>query len=184
MERRHPVDRLLRREPRRCPRTQLYHRGLDGDDHLVVAQRADAFLRHLSADRVTLARIGHEEVAHDDVCPSPYRLPADTRPPPDKIESRWPGPFWVAVATVASSVAGINLALHGLLDSVASPMAWAAPFSEKKWEMVRVPPTHGDKWVLSMLDHWTFGIEVGLVAAAVFVLLWRLRRRRRTLAPS
>ena len=79
-----------------------------------------------------------------------------------------------------AAVAGLNLALHGVLDSVASPMAWGAPFSDATWEMVRVPPTHGDKWVLSMLDHWTFGLEVGLVVLAAVVLLWRRWARRVT----
>lgn len=81
-------------------------------------------------------------------------------------------------ALIAAAVVGLNLALHGLLDSVASPMAWGAPFSDAKWEMVTVPPIHDEKWVLSMLDHWTFGIEVGLVVAAGVLLLWRRRARR------
>lgn len=81
-------------------------------------------------------------------------------------------------ALIGAGVVGLNLGVHGLLDSVASPMAWGAPFSEATWEMVRVPPTHGDKWVLSMLDHWTFGLEIVLVVAAAGVLLWRWRARR------
>jgi membrane-bound metal-dependent hydrolase YbcI (DUF457 family) len=78
----------------------------------------------------------------------------------------------------AAGVVGLNLGLHGLLDSVASPMTWGAPFSDAKWEMVRVPPMHGDKWVLSMLDHWTFGLEVVLVVMAGCLLIWRRRRQR------
>jgi len=81
-------------------------------------------------------------------------------------------------ALVGAAVVGLNLGLHGVLDSVASPMAWGAPFSDKTWEIVRVPPTHGDRWVLSMLDHWTFGLEVGLVVLAAVVLLLRWRARR------
>ena len=78
---------------------------------------------------------------------------------------RW-GQIGLAVSTAAL--------LHCVLDSIAGSVRWLAPFSDHETTLVTVPATH-DSWILSFVTHWTFGVELALVAAAL--LVWTIRRR-------
>ena len=105
--------------------------------------------------------------------------------------THWPI-FWLASGAAGFVVAGLRRSralalgvaaatsaalLHLALDSVAGAIRWGAPFSDRATTLVRVPASDGP-WLLSMMSHWTFGVEIALtvVAAAVW---WRRRAVRR-----
>ena len=77
---------------------------------------------------------------------------------------------WAQVGLVVSAAA----LLHCLLDSIAGSIRWLAPFSDRETTLVTVPATH-DSWIVSFVTHWTFGVELALMAAAF--LVWGLPRR-------
>lgn len=102
--------------------------------------------------------------------------------------THWPV-VWVGVALVGLAVAaasgrrawglgglmvGAGGLLHLALDSVAGEVRWLAPASDWSLTLVTVPARF-DSWVLSFLTHWTFGVELVLVALAVGVA-WRRAR--------
>lgn len=58
--------------------------------------------------------------------------------------------------------------LHIALDSVAGDVAWLWPFDHRLFSLVTVPPT-GGHWVWSFVGHWSFGIELVIVAVAIAV---------------
>ena len=66
--------------------------------------------------------------------------------------------------------------MHLVLDSVAAPIRWLAPFSTLEVEMFTVPATHPN-WIVSFVTHWTFAIELSICAVAGWLLL---RRRQKT----
>jgi len=68
---------------------------------------------------------------------------------------------------------------HLVTDSVAAPIRWFAPFSDRTVELVHVEPTH-DHILLSLMANWTFLIELDLIAIAGIVWL----RDRRTSDPA
>ncbi|OHV88056.1 metal-dependent hydrolase [Mesorhizobium sp. ORS 3428] len=57
--------------------------------------------------------------------------------------------------------------LHMVLDTIASPIMWLAPFDRHPFELVAVPARYGS-WVLSFILHWTFALEL-------LICLWALR---------
>ncbi|WP_435169448.1 metal-dependent hydrolase [Falsirhodobacter sp. 1013] len=100
----------------------------------------------------------------------------------------WPL-FWVAVAAlfwilgrlagwrdggVVAGVALASLLLHMVLDSVVAEIAWLAPFSDRTFGLMEVPDRHA-WWVWNFILHGSFGLELAIVALA----LWTLRRNRR-----
>lgn len=103
----------------------------------------------------------------------------------------WPL-FWVALAALALggarlaqrpgagpviAVALAGLLLHMALDSIAAGIAWAAPFSDFEINLVQVPARHG-WWVWNFVLHWTFALELAILAAAGGTL-WRDTRAAR-----
>jgi inner membrane protein len=99
--------------------------------------------------------------------------------------------FWIAVAVlvrIAARVLGwrgaglliavalANLLLHMALDSVAAGIWWLWPLAEVEVNLVRVPAGQG-WWVWNFVLHWTFLLELALVAAAA-ALWWSQRRGR------
>lgn len=103
----------------------------------------------------------------------------------------WPL-FWVALAGLALGAARLAqicgaapciavalaaLLLHMALDSIAAGIAWAAPFSDLEVNLVQVPARHG-WWVWNFVLHWTFALELAILAAAG-VALWRDTRAAR-----
>lgn len=65
-------------------------------------------------------------------------------------------------------VVGANIALHLLLDCLAAPVYYAAPFSAEKLHFVQVPNLY-NYWVWNFLRHWTFQLELMIWAAAILV---------------
>lgn len=89
------------------------------------------------------------------------------------VVARVAAPRWLpAVAAFFAAVM-----LHMVLDTVAAPTRWLAPFSAREFELFRVPETHGH-WIASFVLHWTFLIELAIGLAAF--ALWLGRRPRKT----
>lgn len=76
---------------------------------------------------------------------------------------------WLAAMIVAA-----NILLHLLLDTIAGGIRWLWPFSRAELVVVHVPARY-DPWVLNFVLHWTFALELVILAAAL-VVGWRSRR--------
>ena len=76
---------------------------------------------------------------------------------------------WLALGTMMA-----NVALHLVLDSVAGGVRWGWPWSDHELRLATVTARYRPWWV-NFLVHWTFALELALVAAAA----WQLGRRRR-----
>ena len=104
--------------------------------------------------------------------------------------SHWPL-FWLALAVVALPAVGrlaprwfpaaavffAAVMLHMIMDTVAAPMLWLAPFDWSKFELTTVPAAYSN-WVISFMLHWTFGLELLICATALIVAVRRNRRVR------
>ncbi len=84
---------------------------------------------------------------------------------------KWLRPAWLAAGFVFFAAA----MLHMVMDTIAAPLLWLAPFSVREFEMVRVPATHGN-WILSFMLHWTFLLEIAICVSALGLFLIRSRR--------
>lgn len=80
-------------------------------------------------------------------------------------------PAWLAAGFVFFATA----MLHMVMDTVAAPLFWLAPFSFHEFELVRVPATHAN-WIMSFLLHWTFLLELSICLSALVLFLIRYRR--------
>ena len=104
--------------------------------------------------------------------------------------SHWPL-FWLALAAMVLPAIGrvapgrlvmmavffAAVMLHMVMDTVAAPMLWLAPFDWSKFELTTVPATYSN-WVVSFMLHWTFGLELLICAAALAVAVCRARSLR------
>lgn len=84
---------------------------------------------------------------------------------------KWLRPAWLAAGFVFFSAA----LLHMVMDTIAAPLSWFAPFSLHEFELVRVPATHAN-WIMSFLLHWTFLLEIAICLSAFALFLIRRRR--------
>ncbi|MFS8147512.1 metal-dependent hydrolase [Rhizobium sp. BR 249] len=84
-------------------------------------------------------------------------------------------PRWIPVAAVFF----MGVMLHMVMDTVAAPLFWLAPFDWTKFELTTVPATYGN-WVVSFMLHWTFGLELLICATALIVAVRSNRRGRST----
>ena len=73
---------------------------------------------------------------------------------------------WVALLALTVGAAAF---LHLSLDSIAGAVRWGAPFSSHETTLVEVPARYAH-WIVSMVLHWTFGVELLIAAVA-----WRRR---------
>jgi inner membrane protein len=64
----------------------------------------------------------------------------------------------------------VNWALHLLLDTVNGGIMWLYPFSKRLFTFITVPP-HYSHWIISFVLHWSFLIELAIVAWAITLLL-------------
>jgi inner membrane protein len=74
-------------------------------------------------------------------------------------------------AWLAMAVVGANILLHLVLDTTAGGIRWIWPFSDAEFAMSHVEARHR-AWYLNFVLHWTFALEIALLAAA----LWYARR--------
>lgn len=118
-----------------------------------------------------------------------FYLVNDRQNPHHDFLFHWPL-FWVAVAALASLPAMLSgrrrllpfigvalacLSLHMVLDSIAAEIAWFAPFSDRRLELVTVPARY-DGWVWNFILHWTFVLEVVICGAAAAVFVRRIKQ--------
>lgn len=72
----------------------------------------------------------------------------------------------------------VNVMLHMVLDSVAASIRWLYPFSEYEVNLVHIPARHS-WWVYNFIFHWTFVVELLIIAAAGIVWF----RSRKNISP-
>lgn len=77
-------------------------------------------------------------------------------------------PAWLGMLVVA-----VNILLHQVLDTTAGGIRWLWPFSDAEFVLSHVEARY-DPWYLNFILHWTFALEVAIVATALWV---RLRNR-------
>lgn len=105
--------------------------------------------------------------------------------------THWPL-FWLAIISLSLlflrqnrniALTGLGLGsgglLHMVLDSVAAPVFWLAPFSNAAIELVVIPAIY-DNYIWSFLLHWTFALEIIICITAAF-LVWRSHQKQNTL---
>lgn len=102
--------------------------------------------------------------------------------------THWPL-FWLAIAAVVlpaiarlvptwlltAAVFFAAVMLHVIMDTVAAPILWLAPFDWSRFELTTVPATYSN-WVLSFMLHWTFGLKLAICAVALIIAIRRSRR--------
>jgi hypothetical protein len=71
----------------------------------------------------------------------------------------------------------LAVAGHLLLDTVAGDIWWFGPWLDQPFSLVTVPARY-PSWWLSYLFHWTFALEMSIVALAGWVA-WSAQRVRR-----
>ncbi|HEX5870580.1 MAG TPA: metal-dependent hydrolase [Longimicrobium sp.] len=74
---------------------------------------------------------------------------------------------WLAMIVVAA-----NILLHQVLDTLAGGIRWAWPFSRAEFVLSHVEARY-EPWYLNFVLHWTFALEIALLAAA----FWYAGRR-------
>jgi membrane-bound metal-dependent hydrolase YbcI (DUF457 family) len=75
----------------------------------------------------------------------------------------------------------LGVGLHLALDTLVGDIRWLAPFDERFISLFTVPAVPGRHWIVSFALHWSFLVELSLVAAAVGV--WAGRRFARPKRP-
>jgi inner membrane protein len=91
--------------------------------------------------------------------------------------------FWLAVAAVtlpflhglwrrAALFFLAAIFVHLILDTLAGGIMWLWPLSDHLYALVTVPASHGH-WVLSFMAHWTFWLELAVIALAGGLALTR-----------
>lgn len=96
--------------------------------------------------------------------------------------THWPL-FWLALFLAAAltlllakrrdliiypAVIAANALFHLLLDALAGPIFYAAPFFWAKAQLITVPAVY-DEWIWNFFRHWTFQLELMIWAAAGLV---------------
>lgn len=84
--------------------------------------------------------------------------------------------IWFYSARTKSSAAlavifTINGFIHLFLDTIVGDIWWLAPFVDKPFALFAVPALY-TPWWLNFLLHWSFALELAIVACAVY--LWRI----------
>lgn len=69
-------------------------------------------------------------------------------------------------AWLAMLIFSANILLHQVLDTTAGGIRWLWPFSNAEFAMSHVRARY-DPWYLNFVLHWTFILEVAILAAAI-----------------
>jgi len=90
--------------------------------------------------------------------------------------------FWLHAAKrkelpVLAMIFTANGLLHMFLDFIASNIYWLAPFVNKPFSLITVPRVY-EPWWLNFILHRALGVEIAIVAVAIY--LWRREVRRET----
>lgn len=81
------------------------------------------------------------------------------------ILSRWRPRL--GVTSLGLSIGGLS---HMVLDTLAAPILWLAPFSKLQVELVKIPAIY-ENYIWSFVLHWTFAIEI-LICSIAIVIFW------------
>ncbi len=100
--------------------------------------------------------------------------------------------FWLAIAMLTFSLIKIfkknywqfpvilffvGIFSHLVLDSIAAPIHWLAPFSGQDFQLINVPAVY-NWWVLNFVLHWTFLLELLICFAAGYLFFNELTRSK------
>ena len=85
--------------------------------------------------------------------------------------------LWLSLAkdksrAVLASIFALTGVFHILFDMMAGSIRWLAPFSDQSFSVFTVPALY-QSWWLNFILHRSFGIELVLLALAVY--LWRFK---------
>ena len=80
-----------------------------------------------------------------------------------------------AAAASYALISALGGFVHQLLDSVVGDIWWFAPFVDQAYALATVP-ARVQPWWLNFVLHWSFAIELLIVATALWV--WRRDARR------
>jgi len=87
--------------------------------------------------------------------------------------------WWLASKRTGRATLAVVFSLNGfihiLLDSVVGDVWWGAPFFDTGPFALASVPARFSPWWLNFMLHWSFGLELALVAGAV--VAWRLKGR-------
>jgi len=71
-------------------------------------------------------------------------------------------------------VGGVNAFLHVILDTPTGYIQWLEPWSHAPIGYIDIPDRYRP-WPLNYFLHWTFGLEIAIVVAAILFYLYRRR---------
>lgn len=63
----------------------------------------------------------------------------------------------------------INWFVHLILDTVSGGINWLYPFSDKLWVLINIPANYSH-WIISFVLHWSFLIEISIVALSGYLV--------------
>ena len=95
--------------------------------------------------------------------------------------------MWFKFAKVKNTAAlaaifSLNGFLHMFFDTIVGDIWWFAPFVDRPFAFFTVPALY-KPWWLNFLLHWSFAVEIAILAFAIY--LWRKGQRpATTLSPS
>lgn len=89
----------------------------------------------------------------------------------------WMGMSRRKTGPTLATVFALNGFIHLLLDSIVGDIWWLAPAVDRSFALFTVPALY-QPWWLNFLLHWSFALEIALVAGAVWA--WR----RQAAAPT
>jgi inner membrane protein len=81
---------------------------------------------------------------------------------------RAPRPVWLGIGLVL-----VNVWIHLVLDTIVGGVRWGWPVSETEYRLFTVTARYRP-WYVNFLAHWTFALELLVVALA----WWQFGRRR------
>jgi len=71
----------------------------------------------------------------------------------------------------------VNWLVHLILDTVTERIFWLYPVSNHGFQLIEVPAVF-NHWIISFVLHWSFAIELTIVAFALILFL-KIRKRKR-----
>ncbi len=74
-------------------------------------------------------------------------------------------------------VFGVNVVLHLVTDSIVGDIKWLYPFDNDYYALFTVPALY-KPWWLNFILHWTFAVELTIIATALFIFVWENKRNK------
>lgn len=80
-----------------------------------------------------------------------------------------------SVSMIFFALFAINISLHIMLDSLVGDIWWLYPWVDQPYALFTVPAVY-QTWWLNFVVHWTFAVELLILAIAIIV--WRKNNYR------